>query len=269
MKVRSLCTMTLVALLGASLVGGTQAFAVATELPSEGKVVVEEGGDPGRGKTPDPEKPDQKLPDHPEITPNDTAGALMIDQVSNLDFGTIKTSSKDVEAYAAPIDLSKATPAGTGTRGAILGWSDIRGGAYGYTITAELTKQFTAAKDSNRILSNSTIDYMNGMAVADSANKNKVPSNVATGFQLAFEGGAKDVVVANKVAEEGKGTYVMEFGQSKDYIPGEGAPKGNLGPEDKGTDSTSVKLSVPASTASNMTLDTYTATVTWKIVAAE
>lgn len=55
MKVRSLCTMTLVALLGASLVGGTQAFAVATELPSEGKVVVEEGGDPGRGKTPDPE----------------------------------------------------------------------------------------------------------------------------------------------------------------------------------------------------------------------
>ncbi|ALS00014.1 hypothetical protein ATZ33_01035 [Enterococcus silesiacus] len=267
MKVRSLCTVSLVAvILGTSLAGGSQAFAAPKELPSTGTVEVIEGGDPGAGKTPDPEKPDEKLPTHPDIEDNKDGGALMIDQVSNLNFGTIKTSSKDVEAFAAPIDLTEATPAGVGTRGAIVGWTDIRAnGVYGYTVTAELTQQFTGtAANGSTVLDSSTIDYSNGMAVADSENKNLVPSNTATGFKLAFGGGAQPVVTADKTAKEGKGTYVMEFGQSKDYTPGADAPVGA-----PGTDGESVKLTVPSATASNMSIDTYTAKVTWKIVAAE
>lgn len=268
MKTRSLCTMTLVALLGASLVGGAQAFAaeLPTELPSEGKVIVEEGGESGAGKTPDPENPTEKLPEIPGvIKPNPTGGSLMIDQVSNLNFGTIKTSSKEIKQYANPITL----PGGAGTRGAIVGWSDIRGGVYGYTIKAELTQQFTATKDSKLKLDNSTIEYSNSMAVADSQNTNTGPSVVTPTFKLTQSSGSLPVVTADKTKKEGKGTFVVEFGQSEKYKPKEGMPAGNIGEDKKGTDSKSVELTVPAATASNMTLDTYTAVVTWKIEAAE
>lgn len=253
MKVRSLCTLSLVAILGASLAGGISASAAPGDLQSEGKVKVVEGGETGQGKTPDPEKPDEKLPDHTEISTNPDAGALMMDQVSKLDFGTLKTSSKTVESYAKAIDLGEK-----GTRGAIIGWTDIRaGGVFGYTITAELTKQFTGAATAATELTSSTIDYSNGMAVPDFENENTVPSKTESVFQLAFGGGSKTVVTADKNAKEGKGTYAMEFGQSAAYTGG-GAP---------GTDASSVKLTVPSATASNMAVDTYTATVTWKIVA--
>ncbi|WP_348922398.1 WxL domain-containing protein [Enterococcus rotai] len=265
MKLRSLCTTALVAgVLLASTGGAAQAFAAPTELDSTGTVIVEEGGTNGKGKTPDPEKPDEKLPDHPEIPTNPDAGSLIIDQVSNLNFGKINTDTKEIKKTAAAIDLSQATPAGVGTRGAIVGWTDVRGGATtGYTITAELTQQFTGTGANATTLENSTITYSNGMAVPDGANKNVVPSDVQTGFDLAFAGGAKTVVTADKVKKEGKGTYVIEFGQSADYKPGTGAPAGA-----PGTDASSVELTVPTTTASNMVLDTYTAKVTWKIVAA-
>ncbi|MGX7263144.1 WxL domain-containing protein [Enterococcus crotali] len=265
MKLRSLCTAALVAgVLVASTGGAAQAFAAPGELDSTGTVTVDEGGTNGKDKTPDPEKPDEKLPEHPEIPTNPDAGALIIDQVSNLSFGNISTDSKEIKKYAAAIDLSKATPAGTGTRGAIVGWTDVRGGAtVGYTVTAELTQQFTGSATNATTLANSTITYSNGMAVPDGANKNTVPSNVLNGFELAYQGGAKTVVTADKANKEGKGTYVLEFGQSADYKPGTGAPAGA-----PGTDAKSVELTVPATTASNMVLDTYTAKVTWKIVAA-
>ncbi|MBO0468325.1 WxL domain-containing protein, partial [Enterococcus plantarum] len=49
----------------------------------------------------------------------------------------------------------------------------------------------------------------------------------------------------------------MEFGQSENSTAGVA-----------GTDANSVKLTVPAATASNMAATNYTATVTWKITAA-
>lgn len=265
MKLRTLCTAALATgILVASTGGATQALAVATELDSTGTVTVDEGGTNGSGKTPDPEKPDTKLPEHPGIEVNPDAGALIIDQVSNLSFGKISTDTKAIETYADPIDLSKATPPGTGTRGAIVGWTDVRGGATtGYKVTAELTQQFTGSGTNTSTLANSTIEYNFGMAVPDAANKNVVPSKVETSFELTETGGAKEVVTADKGLKEGKGTYVLEFGQSAAYAPGQGAPAGNPGTDDK-----AVKLKVPATTASNMVLDTYTAKVTWKIVAA-
>lgn len=265
MKLRTLCTAALVTgILAASTGGATQALAVATELDSIGTVTVDEGGTNGSGKTPDPEKPDTKLPENPEIEVNPDAGALIIDQVSNLGFGNISTDTKEIKKFAAPIDLSQSTPPGTGTRGAIVGWTDVRGGATtGYRVTAELAQQFTGSGTNTSTLANSTIEYFNGMAVPDAANKNVVPSDVKTSFKLTETSGAIDVVKADKGLKEGKGTYVMEFGQSAAYVPGQGAPAGN-----PGTDAKSVELTVPATTASNMVLDTYTAKVTWKIVAA-
>lgn len=254
MKTTSLCALSLVTILGGVMLGGGSASADALQLDSTGKVIVTEGQITPDDKTPDPEHPDKDLPDNPDIPVNPDAGSLIIQRVSNMDFGTIKTSGTTVTANAKPITIGEGE-----TRGAIVGWSDIRaGGTFGYTITAELAQQFTGATATN-VLNGATIDYSNGLAVAAGENKNVVPSNVATAFQLTQDGGAKTIVTADKVQKEGKGSYVMEFGQSDKYVGTEGTA---------GTDKTAVKLTVPTATASNMALDTYTAKVTWKVTAA-
>ncbi|WP_348921400.1 WxL domain-containing protein [Enterococcus rotai] len=258
----TLATMTLLA---SVLLGGVSVSAAEetpkptppeTKLGSEGKTIVEEGVIGPEDPTPDPEKPDENLPDNPDISVNPDSGSLVLQRVSVMNFGTIKTSTSEVKAHAAPITLSEGE-----TRGAIVGWSDVRaGGTYGYTITAELTKQFTGIKpDTSNALTGATLNYTNGMAVPAATNKNTVPSNVATAFELDKDSGAKTVVTADKAKLEGKGSYVMEFGQSDKYTGTDGT---------KGTDKTAVTLTVPATVASNMVLDTYNAVVTWKIVAA-
>ncbi|WP_271496239.1 WxL domain-containing protein, partial [Enterococcus sp. 5H] len=129
-------------------------------------------------------------------------------------------------------------------------WRDIRaGGTFGYTVTAEMTQQFTGA--SSNTLSGSTIDFSNGFISPQGDNTNTVPTDPGA-FQLTEGGGATTVVTANQAAQEGKGRYIMAFGNSTES-----------------TEANSVKLTVPAATASNMAVDTYTAKVTWKVVAAQ
>ena len=254
MRTRSLCALSLATILGVTFAGGATASADALQLDSTGTVIVTEGQITPEDPTPDPENPDKPLPDNPDIPVNPDSGSLIIQRVSNMDFGTIKTSGSAVTANAKPIEIAAGE-----TRGAIVGWSDVRaGGTFGYTITAELSQQFTGATATN-VLTGSTIDYSNGMVVTSTENTNVVPSNALTAFQLTADGGAKTVVTADKEKKEGKGTYVMEFGQSAKYEGTEGTA---------GTDGTAVKLTVPAATASNMALDTYTAKVTWKVTAA-
>lgn len=248
------------ALLAALTVGGlfpAAAQAAPTQLDSTGSVTVVEGGDEEIPHVVDPEKPGQALPEvdpsSPQVPENPDLGALMIEAVTNLDFGTIKTSANTVQANAKPITLTDKT-----TRGPLVQWRDIRaGGTYGYSITAQLTQQFTSGTNK---LTASTIDFSNGMMAAEANNTNLKPGTFAGTFQLTeVANDAKTVVTASKTLQEGKGRYVMEFGQSPEYT-GTG---GNKGTADK-----SVQLKVPANTASNMTIGAYTAKVTWKIVAA-
>lgn len=249
MKFTKLSSAAIVAALALGVLAPTAALAAPTEVASDGTVIVTEGGDEESPGVVDPENPDVDLPPtdkEPGEVVNPDLGALMIERTSNLDFGTIKTSASDVTAYA----LATSFGGGTAKRGAYVQWRDIRaGGTYGYTVTAEMTQQFTGAT-SNK-LNASTIDFSNGFAVADGDNTNTVPSNVKTAFQLTEDGGAQTIVTADKAAGEGKGLYIMAFGDSRDS-----------------TEANSVKLTVPAATASNMAVDTYTAKVTWKIVAA-
>lgn len=257
MKLRTLSSAALIAALTIGALSPMAAFAAPEELDSTGTVTVEEGGDEEIPGTVDPENPDEILPevdpDGPGETINPDLGALMIEKTTDLEFGTIKTSASEVTAFAAPVSFNE----GATTRGAYVQWRDIRaGGTFGYTVTAELTQQFTGT--SSNALNGSTIDFSNGLIAAQGDNTNTIPSNVATGFQLTEGSGAKTVVTASQTAEEGKGRYVMEFGQSATSTSGT-----------PGTDADSVKLTVPAATASNMAVDTYTAKVTWKVVAAE
>lgn len=257
MKLRTLSSAAIVAALTIGALSPVATYAAPEELDSTGTVTVEEGGDEEIPGTLDPEKEGEKLPepdtDGPDENINENLGALMIEKTTDLEFGTIKTSANDVTAYAAPMSFN----GGADTRGAYVQWRDIRaGGTFGYTVTAELTQQFTGA--SSNTLAGSTIDFSNGIIAAQGDNTNVVPSNVATAFQLSEDGGAKPVVTADKDAEEGKGRYIIAYGQSDDSEVGT-----------PGTAAESVKLTVPATTASNMAIDTYTAKVTWKVVAAE
>ncbi|GGC76887.1 WxL domain-containing protein [Enterococcus wangshanyuanii] len=261
MKARSLCATTLAAILGVTLLGSaTPAFAAPTELNSTGTVKVEEGtaggGDQG---TVDPENPNEVLPDPDPESPgentNSDKGPLVVEKTTDLDFGTIKTSADAVTSFAKPMSFE----AGAKTRGAYVQWADVRsGGTYGYTVTAQLSSQFKDTTGTN-VLTGSTIDFSNGLVSAQGSNTNTVPSNAQTAFQLTEAADdAKTIVTASKDLKEGKGRYIMEFGQSKDST---------VGTPD--TDTSSVKLTVPAATASNMAATDYTATVTWKIVAAQ
>lgn len=255
MKVRTLSSAAIVAALTLGALSPMTALADATELDSTGTVIVEEGGEEEIPGTVDPENPDKELPDPdpdgPDENENPDLAALMIEKTTDLDFGTIKTSGSDVTAHAAPMSFDS----GATTRGAYVQWRDIRSSsAYGYTISAQMTQQFTSGSD---ILTASTIAYGNGMAVAQEGNTNIAPSTVATGFELEL-GVSQPVIVADKDAKEGKGRYTIEFGQSSDYTGTEGTA---------GTDAESVTLTVPSVTASNMAVGTYTAIVKWSIAA--
>ncbi|MGM0220115.1 WxL domain-containing protein [Enterococcus sp. AZ126] len=260
MKARSLCATTLVAILGVTVVGTASPVSAApTELDSTGNVTVEEGtAGGGEQGTIDPEHPDQTLPtpdpDSPGENTNPDTGSLVIEKTTNLDFGTIKTSANAVTSFAKPMSFET----GAKVRGAYVQWADVRaGGTYGYTVTAQLSSQFKDSTGTN-VLTGSTIDFSNGMIAAQSDNTNPIPSSAQTAFQLTEAANdAKTIVTASKDQKEGKGRFIMEFGQSED------SPTGT-----KGTDANSVKLTVPAATASNMAVTDYTATVTWKITAA-
>lgn len=258
MKVRSLCASTLLAVFGVSILGtASPVFAATTELDSTGNVTVEEGTAGGDNQgTVDPENPSEVLPKPDPNTPgentNPDTGSLVIEKTTNLDFGSIKTSANTVTSNAKPMSFA----GGEKTRGAYVQWADVRaGGTYGYTITAQLSQQFTSGSN---VLSAATIDFSNGMIAAQGDNTNVGPSNSLTAFQLTEDADdAKPVVTASKTAKEGKGRYVMEFGQSASSTAGT--------PE---TETNSVLLTVPAATASNMAVGDYTAKVTWKITAA-
>ncbi|MDA9472808.1 WxL domain-containing protein [Enterococcus sp. 5H] len=255
MKFTTLSSAAIVAALTIGALAPTVALADATELDSTGTVTVEEGGtDPDEEiDTIDPENPEETLPEPnpegPDEIVNPDRGPLMIEKVTNLEFGTIKTSANEVTAFAAPMMFGEGEDATT--RGAYVQWRDIRaGGTYGYRVTAEMSQQFTGA--SSNTLNGSTIDFSNGFVAAQGDNTNTIPSNTAPAFQLTESGGAKNIVTANQATQEGKGRYIMAFGDSRNE-----------------TDANSVKLTVPAATASNMAVDEYVAKVTWKVVAAQ
>lgn len=248
----------------AALTVGTLSPVTASALESTGTVTITEGELPKvPGGTTDPEKPDEKLPvpdpDGPGETTNTAPGALGITKVTQLRFGSLATQSTTIKKSAEPVKFDN----GAKTRGAYVEFGDIRSGdKYGYTITAKMSQQFTSGTNK---LNNATITYNNGILVAEGGNTNKIPTTFNSGnLELTEAGNAVEVVTASnatadKLAGEGKGLYVMEFGQSPDYAGTGGTA---------GTANKAVELTIPAATASSMAIGDYNAIVTWTIAAA-
>lgn len=258
MKLRTFSSAAIIAAIAlGSVIPATSAFADEAEgnpreLDSMGSVrVLEDDGTEGPTTPIDPENPDTELPEveWPEVVVNPDRGPLMIENVTNLEFGEIRTSANRVEKHAEAVQLSDDTE-----RGNFVQWRDTRaGGTFGYELQASLTKQFTGVESNTNVLTGSTIDFANGFMeadVRDGNNENPAPTVTNNAFTLAFGGGAETVVTASQEDEEGKGRYIMAFGDSREDTAG-----------------TSVKLSVPANTATNMALDDYEAIVTWSLVA--
>ena len=108
MKAKTLCA----AVLSTLILGGTVASAAPGDpMTTNGNVNVENGKvDPDGGVT-DPEKPDEKLPELPEIivpNPNPDMGPLEISHAPALQFGTVKTDTKEVSAFAAATKFKNA-----------------------------------------------------------------------------------------------------------------------------------------------------------------
>lgn len=107
MKAKTLCA----AVLSTLILGGTVASAAPGDpMTMNGNVHVEDGWvDPTPGVT-DPEKPDEKLPELPDVKPNPNPdmGPLEISHAPALQFGTVKTDTKEVSAFAAATKFKNA-----------------------------------------------------------------------------------------------------------------------------------------------------------------
>jgi len=249
MKLRKLCAIALVATIGATTVGSVSASADEKSLGSTGTVEVIEGvidpTDPD--SIVDPEKPtDPGIdPETPGIETNEDIKTKGIIAVSNLDFGKISVGTTSANAAAIALVDDAGTATGK-TRGNIVSFGDVTGNYTGYTISGKLTSQFS---NGTTTLDGASITYSN--AILATSGTGTIEGG-ATAQKLSTEGGELKFVTAN--AGEGSGLWTMEFGQSTDYTGTGGNP---------GTDATSVKLDIPTSVASAMTLGNYTATVTW------
>lgn len=278
MKLRSLCAATLVAAFGVAVVGTSTAEAAPNELASKGKVTVIEGITDGNdGNKEDPEKPTEPIvdPGGEEITGNPDGGSLVIQVVSNMDFGSIERSTSAVTKSAKAVEIEGAvTDPVTGevvldangkaqgdgvvrSRGQYVQWADLRKDTTsGYTLSAKMTQQFKEAGGAE--LTGATIEYSNG--IINSASLGTWGKIDKTMFEL---NATDSVVVASATgAGVGKGVYFVEYGQSTDYVDA----AGTANPTD--TTGNSVFLKVPAATASSVPTDVqYNAVVTWTLTA--
>ncbi|MDA9472549.1 WxL domain-containing protein [Enterococcus sp. 5H] len=248
MKLTKLCTLALVATIGATTVGSVAASADEKSLGSTGTVTVTGGTiDPEEpGTVVDPENPDGPGidPETPGVTPNPDIGSKGIIAVSDLNFGSIKVGQTSANAAAIALVDDAGTPTGK-TRGNIVSFGDVTGNPVGYKITANLSSQFT---NGTTTLDAATIKYTNPLLSTTGTGKiaTAVPGSVT------LSSGIESEPFISAAAGEGSGLWTLSFGQSTDYT---GASAG--------TDASSVALDIPVSVASGMTVGSYTATVTW------
>lgn len=294
MKNKVLGTILLSTLLLSSAV--SVSAATADTVKSSGSVNVDEGsikptdpdkpGDGGNDK--DPEKPtdpvipdvDPKDPGTGGFTPgNPDGGALTLLGASNLKFGTINISSNNIQKYAAPAKVLGATqdpttgaltPTGTNkTVGNYVQFGDIRSEQTGYTLTAQLTKQFTLYDKDGKTplgtLDNASINYTNGILThEDGANITGGVDglDLTSTMELVQDSGtAQQVVNLPSGKAPAKGILSVEYGQTKDYDD-KYTVKGTA---QKETEDKSIALKVPSRTATNMKKGNYLAEITWTL----
>lgn len=267
MKFTTKSASVLLSILAASTIGGTIVSAEvqtgdALKIDSVGKVTVDGEGDTDGpdGETDkdieDPETDDKTTPSNPdEVDYNKEKGPIKVEAVTHLNFNTIEPKAGEIKQFASAVQTSG------GDRGAMVQFADVRSSKFGYTLTAKMTEQFTLATDSNVKLAGSTISYSNMIVKPETGNENTpgVLGPDAGGFTLGEDGNAKEVFKA--ADQQGKGRYVVEFGQSAGYTPATNV----IGTGVADTADKSVELTIPMSTASNMAQGDYVAKIQWAL----
>lgn len=249
MKAKSLCA----AVLSTFFLGGAVVSAATNDpMTTNGHVTVENGSiDTGDGVT-DPEKPDEKLPDLPEVKPNPNPdmGPLEVSHAPILKFGKVKTATSEVESFAAANKFTDANGVDQ-LRGAVLQFGDLRTDANGYTVNAKMTKQFTQGTN---VLTGSTITFTNPYAETAEGSTGVKPA-FETKVELIFDESALIATADKATDKQGKGMWTVEYGSSTNV---------------SATDSTgnSVQLLIPANTATSMAGGDYVSDIEWSITAA-
>lgn len=265
MKIRTLCTTALVAVTLISTTGGMTTYAAEHELTGKGEVEFIEDTDPN-GKV-DPENPDKEIdPVDPEdVDENENGGAITIDRVAKLKFGTQKIDVTPADKiYAAKeIASTQTDPDGSNpvnvVRGPWVQWTDKRSGKdHTYQIKVAMTKQFTHTNDTDK-LKGATVNYTNGLLNSAQPIENWPTVDIQS--KTVGEDAAKQVIFDNMDSTEniGIGTWTAEFGQSADF---EGKTN-TRGDGKKGDADNSVFLNVPG--GQSITKGTYTGEFTWTI----
>lgn len=149
-----------------------------------------------------------------EPTQNTEANPLKIVSVTDLDFDTHAIVSNDSDkTYDAKAFKTTTTKGDEAIMPHFVRFQDIRSDAdtnY-YTISAELTKQFSNGK---RVLEGATIDYKNVSLVTGTNEKTKpdvtVEGTLAPTFNLALDN--KETILTNEQEGKGFGVFELMFG---------------------------------------------------------
>lgn len=201
---RLLCTAGLLT----AFLAGTQAFAEAEKLTTDGNITFEAGLEPP--VIVDPEKPVD--PVDPGETPS-TDGYLRLDFVPKLDFGRNKVSDKD-QAYEVNAQLFHSD---TNARGNYVQVTDSRATGAGWTLQVRQQTEFTSVDNSEDILKGAFLSF--DKAWANSTMDQKyAPSFQQDVIELDKIGMTYDVATAEK--GKGYGTWTIEFGASEENTNG-------------------------------------------------
>ncbi|MEI5988901.1 WxL domain-containing protein [Enterococcus crotali] len=267
MKKRTLCSIALLAALGANVLLPAAASAdngKATQANGQGTIDYVE--DSGKNTDKDPEKPTD--PVTPPYTPNPDDGPLKIDGVSDMNFKQQSAVLTDENYFAEQVEIDK-----NGTkekRGVYLQLTDKRIDSRGkWALRASMTQQFKAA--SGNVLNNATISFKNPIVETETdaaVSPHAVLASTGSVFELLETGNVVDVL-ETKDAKDGFGTYTVAFGNTVEYNTntGKGTAEDSTGVPNATNknkiENGSVSLFVPGKTVK--TKEAHTATVLWEI----
>ncbi|MGX7245678.1 WxL domain-containing protein [Enterococcus quebecensis] len=268
MKKRTLCSIALLTVLGASLVLPAAANAEGGEARKQsGEGSIDYVEDSGKNTDKDPEDP--KKPVDPPYVPNPDNGPLKIDGVSTMNFKQQKAVLTDETYFAEQVKVTQADGSKE-NRGVYLQLTDKRiDERKKWVLRAKMTQQFKAA--SGNVLSNSTISFKNPIVETDtdaSVSPHAVLSSTGSTFTLDESQNIVDVL-ETKAAKDGFGTYTVAFGNTKAYntATGKGTEEDSTGTPNA-TDANkiengSVALFVPGKTVK--TKEAHVAKVLWEL----
>ncbi|RST96483.1 hypothetical protein CBF35_06115 [Vagococcus salmoninarum] len=201
--------------------------------------------------------------------PNGTTGLLRLDQVPNLDFGTIEIKGQEVKAPASYVKLNNLEGELLYFVPAYFQVTDERGTNAGWTVTTGLTafkamdKTTGAPVAGVENLKGASITFDNGQLMNHSGLNDQeiavLSPEVNNGITLVAEDGAPSQTMLSANVDEGMGVWTESFYVNDGSLSA--PPTSQVAKSDE-----SIELSVPG-TARKSKEYNYVSTITWTLAA--